>query len=107
MNGGVSSYGVDTSGIDSCATEVFGVGGVVLYSSDKPLEGKVSCVTCVGGGACVVDALLTGLNFLRCLLIRNVVRPEPSTFTKYWSYSLHSMTFPFLSHLRGWLPVKF
>ena len=107
MNGGVPSSGVATSGVDLCATEGVGVGGVVLYSSDKPRVGGVSCITCVGGGICVTGAFGTGLNFLRCFLFRNVVRPEPSTFTKYWSYSFYSMTFPVLSHLRGWLPIKF
>ena len=81
INGGVSSSGVAT--FDLCTIECVGEGGVVLYSSDNPRVGGVSCITCVGGGICVVGAFGTGLNFLRCFLFRNVARPEPSTFTKY------------------------
>ena len=60
VNGGVSFSGVAASGMDLC--EGLGVGGVVLYSRDKPRVGKprswhnVSFMTCIGGGACVVGA---------------------------------------------------
>ena len=48
-----------------------------------------------------------GWNFLRCFLFLNVVLPVPSTFTRYWSYSLHSTTLPVRSHRLGWLPTRF
>ena len=48
-----------------------------------------------------------GWNFLRCFLFLNVVLPVPSTFTRYWSYPLHSTTLPVCSHHLGWLPTRF
>ena len=46
-------------------------------------------------------------NFLRCFLFLKVVLPVLSTFTRYWSYSLHSTTLPVRSHRLGWLHTKF
>ena len=46
-----------------------------------------------------------GWNFLKCFLFLRVVLPVPSTFTRFWSYSLHSTTLPVRSHRLGWLPV--
>ena len=46
-----------------------------------------------------------GWNFLSCFLFLRVVLPVPSTFTRFWSYSLHSTTLPVRSHRLGWLPV--
>ena len=55
-----------------------------------------------GGGG-----LWKGVNFRKNFLFRRVTRPDPSTFTWYWSYVLASTIRPVLSHLLGLFPVWF
>ena len=45
--------------------------------------------------------------FLRNLRLRSVVRPDPSTRTRYWSNWRTSTPLPVVSPLSGWFPVWF
>ncbi len=44
----------------------------------------------------------TGVYFQRNFLLRSVTLPDPSTRTTYWSCWRTSITWPVLSHVRGW-----
>ena len=54
-----------------------------------------------------VVGMLMGVYFRKNFLFLSVVRPVPSTLTKYWSCGLVSKTVPVLSHLLGLGPLWF
>ena len=74
---------------------VLGIGTV----AGNPGGGYSGAVVVVEMGKCGCFGM--GWNFLRCFLFLNVVLPVPSTFTRYWSYPLHSTTLPVRSHRLG------
>ena len=71
---------------------VWGVIGNILGSRVFELEAGVVC-------------FLIGVSLLKNFLFRKVSLPVPSTLTRYWSKSLHSMIVPVLSHLLGEFPT--
>lgn len=56
------------------------------------------------GGCCGRIVGVAAVKARRKRRLRNVIRPEPSTLTRYWSWPTDSTTFPDLSHLVGFGP---
>ena len=77
--GSVGGSGTSCSGtISGCG---FGVGGwsVVVFSEVAGLmrRRRSASIVCLGG------CFLTGIKWRRNFLFRRVIRPDPSTFTRY------------------------